>query len=66
MSTNVVCPKCQRTITPIERVEKDHKHNKTYKITYCPFERCNFNLDLEQITVKLWNKDKCEFEDYMP
>jgi len=62
----VVCPGCNRCIEPLERVEKDHKKNKTYKITYCPYERCKFNIDLEQITVKLWNHKTCTFEDYLP
>lgn len=62
----LVCPGCKRSVEPLERIEKDREKNKTYKITYCPYDRCNFNFDLEQITVKLWNKDKCCFEDYLP
>ncbi len=64
----IICPKCQRHIEPLERVERDSKNKKgkTYKITYCPYERCGFNLDLEQITVALWNKDTMKFEDYLP
>lgn len=61
-----ICPKCNRHVEPKERTERDHKKSKNYKITYCPFERCGFNFDLEQIQVKLWNKDTCEFEDFMP
>lgn len=61
-----ICPNCKRSIEPLERVERDTKKNKTYKITYCPYERCKFNLDLEQINVRLWNNEKGYFEDYLP
>lgn len=64
---NIICPGCKRSITPDVRLEKDKKKGgRTYKITYCPFERCKFNLDIEKIEVKLWNKEGMFFEDYMP
>jgi len=62
----IVCPGCRRSVEPSERVERDKKTGKTYKITFCPFDRCNRNIDLEQIQVKLWNKKTMEFEDYLP
>jgi len=61
----VICWKCKRSIEPLERLERDKKKSKTYKITYCPFERCNANIDIEEVTVKLWNQ-KGYFEDYLP
>jgi hypothetical protein len=62
---SIICPGCRRSVEPLERVERDKK-NKAWKISYCPFERCNFNIDLERIEVKLWNNDKGYFEDYLP
>lgn len=63
---NQVCPGCHRSIEPLTRLEKDKKKGRTYKITYCPYHRCNFNIDIEQITVRLWNNDKGYFEDFTP
>lgn len=60
---HIVCPKCLRSIEPLERLEKDKKGKKTWKILYCPFERCNYNIDLEICDVKLWNA-KGYFEDF--
>jgi hypothetical protein len=59
----IVCPGCKRSVQPLERIETDKKAKKTYRITYCPFERCNFNIDLELVDIKLWNKAGY-FEDY--
>jgi hypothetical protein len=66
--SNVICPGCNRSVEPLERVERDSKAKKakTYKISYCPNTRCNFNIDLEIIDVKLWNNDKGFFEDFLP
>lgn len=58
-----ICPGCHRTVQPLDRIEKDKKAKKTYRITYCPYDRCNFNLDIEPINVKLWNSKDCSFED---
>ncbi len=60
-----ICPKCSRSIQPLERIEYDKKSKKTWHILYCPFERCNFNLDISETTIKLWNNDKGYFEDLL-
>ncbi len=63
-----ICPGCKRSVEPLEKIAKDKegKKPKTWKIWYCPFERCGFNIDLEQIEVRLWNNDKGYFENYLP
>lgn len=58
-----MCPECDRSIEPLVRWEKDKKTKKTWMITYCPYDRCGFNLDLEPSTVQVWNNEKCKFED---
>lgn len=55
MSAYIVCWKCKRSVEPAQRFEKDKKSKKTWIITYCPYERCLTNLDLEEMNVKLWN-----------
>ena len=53
---NVVCWKCQRSVEPLSRREKDKKAKKTWLISYCPFERCNANLDIVPAPpIRLWN-----------
>lgn len=59
-----ICPKCQHHVEPRERFEKDKK-GKTWKISYCSYDRCKFNFDLEESHVKLWNHESCSFEDYI-
>lgn len=59
---NRICPKCSRSVIPIERLEKDGK--KYWLISYCPDDRCRFNFDLEEFTIKEWNSRKSYFEDY--
>jgi hypothetical protein len=61
----LICPKCRRNIEPRERNVTDKK-GVHYKITQCPYDRCHFNIDIEKITVKLWNKVTCQFEDLTP
>lgn len=53
---NVICWKCRRSVEALERREKDKKARKTWLITYCPYERCNANIDLVPATpVRLWD-----------
>lgn len=53
---NIICWKCNRSIVPLERREKDKKGRKTWLITYCPNERCAANLDIVPAPdIKLWN-----------
>jgi hypothetical protein len=53
---SIICWKCKRSVEPLERREKDKKHRKTWLITYCPFERCNANLDIQDApAIRLWN-----------
>jgi hypothetical protein len=61
-----VCPGCKRSILPLERLERDKKKHITWRIFYCPFERCNYNIDLEETEIKVWNNEKGFFEDYLP
>lgn len=61
-----ICPGCSRSIEPLERLEKDKKKHKTWKILYCPNTRCNFNIELTELEVRLWNNDKGYFENWMP
>lgn len=58
-----LCPKCQRSVEPLERLEKDTKSKKNYLIYYCPNDRCKFNLDIEECNIKLWNHRSKYFED---
>lgn len=58
-----ICPKCSRSVEPLERIEHEKKSKKTWLIKYCPNERCNFNLDIEPTNVKLWNERSKYFED---
>jgi len=59
-----VCWKCQRSIEPLERREKDKKGKKIWLITFCPFERCAANLDLREVPkMKLWNGSFFEEEN---
>jgi hypothetical protein len=52
----VICWKCQRSVEPLERREKDRKSKKTWLITYCPYERCAANLDIKDApAIRLWN-----------
>jgi hypothetical protein len=59
---NQICPKCQTSIDPLERLEKDGA--KTWLIRYCPNDRCKYNLDIESVNIKLWNAKESYFEDY--
>lgn len=60
----LICFKCQRSIEPIERRERDKKTKKTWLITVCPFERCKANLDIKEAPkVKIWNSKEGFFED---
>lgn len=65
---HLICPGCERSIEPLERFEKDKKKHKTWLITYCPYPRCAFNLDIEEMSVKVWNgKSFTDLdEDYRP
>lgn len=63
---NVICPGCKRSVAPRQRYEKDKKHKKTWCISYCPFDRCNFNIEIDQVTTKVWNAMGQYFEDYVP
>jgi len=50
-----ICWKCQRSVEPLTRTEKDKKKKK-WVIEYCPYERCSANLEiLEAPRVKIWN-----------
>lgn len=54
--SHVICWKCQRSVEPLERRATDKKAKKAWLITYCPFERCNANIDIVPASaVKLWN-----------
>lgn len=56
MSHTVICYKCNRSVTPLERREKDKKAKRTWLITYCPYKRCNANIDIQPApAVRLWN-----------
>lgn len=62
--TNTVCKGCNRSVVPLERLEKDKKDKKkAWLITYCPFDRCRFNIDIEPANVKIWNSTSSYFED---
>jgi hypothetical protein len=62
--SHVICFKCSRHIEPLTRREIDKKAKKTWLITYCPYERCNANLDIEPaIPVKIWNQKRGFFQD---
>lgn len=51
-----ICWKCSRSIEPLTRTEKDKKTKKVWQIDYCPFERCNANLEIyDAPKIKLWN-----------
>ena len=51
-----ICFKCNRSVEPLERREKDKKARKTWLITYCPYERCNANLDIVPAPrIALWD-----------
>lgn len=51
-----ICWKCSRSVDPLERRERDKKAKKTWLILYCPFERCNANLDiLPALPIKMFN-----------
>lgn len=39
-----LCPRCKCSTKESERIEKDHKKNKHWLITYCG--KCGFNFDL--------------------
>lgn len=53
---HVICWKCRRSVEPLERRESDKKAKKAWLITYCPYERCNANIDIGPASaVKLWN-----------
>lgn len=53
---NIICYKCSRSVVPLERRERDKKGRKTWLITYCPYERCGANLDIQLAsTIGLWN-----------
>ena len=59
---SVICYKCRRSVEPLERLEKDKK-GKLWTITYCPFERCGANLEIDATAIKKWN-NLGYFEDY--
>lgn len=56
-----ICPRCSRSVEPLEKVVRDKK--KTWLIKSCPNERCKFNFDIEATKVKVWNDKQCSFED---
>lgn len=58
-----ICPKCQRSVDPIETLKQDKKAKKSWLIISCPNERCMFNIDIEECNVKLWNERSKYFED---
>jgi hypothetical protein len=61
---SIICWKCQRHIEPLERREVDKKARKVWVITYCPYERCGANLDIEPgKSIKLWNSKQGFFQD---
>ena len=61
----IICWKCNRSVEPLERREKDKKAKKTWLITYCPFERCAANLDIVPATsIKIWNGSYFEDDTY--
>ena len=61
---NIVCWKCQRSVEPLERRERDKKAKKSWFISYCPFDRCGANLDIYPAPpIKLWNGSFFESED---
>lgn len=62
--SNQICPGCQRSVKPLEKLEYDKTIRKHWMISYCPFERCGFNIDLEPMSLKTWNQTKGFFEDY--
>lgn len=64
--TYMVCPGCSRSIKPEERLEYDKKTKKNWQITYCPNERCGFNIDIVPMNLKTWNDTRGYFEDYLP
>lgn len=52
----IICWKCRRSVEPLDRRETDKRSHKTWVITYCPFERCNANLDIcIAPKIKLWD-----------
>lgn len=56
MSTSVVCWKCRRSMTPLEKREKDPKTKKHWMISYCSFDRCRAALEIDTAPpIKLWN-----------
>lgn len=56
MSHQVICYKCNRSVTPLERREKDKKAKRSWLITYCPYERCAANIDIQLTSsIKIWN-----------
>lgn len=61
---SIICPKCLRSVEPLERLEKDKKARKTWLIKYCSYPRCAFNIDIEPANIKLWNDRARYFEDY--
>lgn len=62
---SIICPGCQRSVEPLDRIEKSKKTGKMYKISACPYERCKFNIDLSETTIKLWSEEKGYFQDYV-
>lgn len=59
-----ICKGCNRSVDPLTRTEKDKKTKKSWMILYCPYERCNFNIEImEAPSVKYWNEMKGFFED---
>jgi len=45
---STVCPGCKLRVEPIRVFECDDRTKKWWRITRCPRERCNYNLDLER------------------
>ncbi len=45
---HIVCIGCQKSVEPITVFVKSKDSLKEWRITKCPRDSCNFNMDIEQ------------------